>query len=107
MSFPHLRNQQVTVYSKTGLDRYGRENVGSGVAYMVRHEDTTKSIFIRTGETIQILAVEYFPPNAVIEINDRVVYDSKNYKVWGKSIARGMNGRAHHIKVQLTQWQSA
>lgn len=106
MSFAHLRNQSVTVYSKTGLDRYGKETVGTGTAYDVRHQDVSKTIFIRTGETIQILAIEYFPPEAVVEINDRVVYDGVSYKVWAKQYARGMNGRAHHIKVQLTQWLS-
>ncbi|HYD35553.1 MAG TPA: hypothetical protein VD999_05775 [Vitreimonas sp.] len=100
-----LQNQTVTLYSKSSLDRYGREAFGATRTYKVRIQEVSKSKFLGNGQVVPVLAIAYFAPEVTINVDDRVDYGSNNYKVFGKNVAYGADGTAHHIKVELIKWQ--
>lgn len=101
----NLRRQTVTLYTSSTKDRYGRQSHGSGTDYKVRVNEKTKNIFKPNGEVITIHANCYFSPDVTIDIDDKVTYNSIDYKVFSKKIARNEQGVAHHTKVELVKWQ--
>lgn len=106
MSFNSLLNQDITLYTKSGYNRYGRETVGSGVTHCVRVERTSKARLLPNGEQVMINAICYMKPNVTINEDDKVTYDGTNYKVFGVYTAVEGEGNTHHKKVELIKWQT-
>ena len=98
--------QSVTLYVTSGKTRYGKESYEAATTQLARVNEKSKVIFKPNGETITILANAYFNSTVTISIDDKVTYNSNDYKVFSKKIVRGQVGKAHHIKVELIKWQS-
>lgn len=100
-----LFNQTITVYSKSGYDAYGRETVGAGTDVQCRFQRSTKRRLMPNGSLAVIDAVCYVPADTTVATDDRVTYDSTDYKVYIIDDAVGGNGDTHHIKLELIKWQ--
>lgn len=105
MSLTGLLNQTITLYSKTSYNKFGREVVGTGVDYYARVQLVTKSRLLPNGQTVLINLIVYIKPSVTVNINDKVTYDSVDYKVFGVSKPVDGTGTLHHTKLELTRWQ--
>jgi len=105
MSLNGLLNQEITIYGKTGHNRYGREVVGVGSTTNSRFQATTKRILTSTGEMMTIDAICYAPADTVVEPDDRVDYDGQKYKVFGRYKTIDGTGNIHHIRLELIKWR--
>lgn len=105
MSLTGLLNQTITLYVKTGLDKYGREsyNTSSSVKARVQRKTTTR--LLPNGQTKIIEAIAYVPSGTSINKGDKVTYDSVDYQVFGRYDAVDGAGDTNHIKVELTKWE--
>lgn len=104
MSFNGLLNQTITLYASTSLDDYGRESFGTATSVKARVEIVNKSQLLPNGDVKQIDAIAFVKPSVTIDNDDKVTYNSVNYKVVGKSIQVGRNGSTHHYQIELTRW---
>lgn len=100
-----LFNQTVTLYSRSSYNEFGREVVGSGVTYKARVQPVTKTRLLPNGETVRIDSIVYAEPGMLVNIDDRIDYDSSKYKVFGKSLAVDGAGKTQHIKLELIEWK--
>lgn len=105
MSFAGLLRQEVTIYPKTGYGADGRSTAGTGVTVKARIQETTKRKLLPTGTLITIDAIVYVPASTTVATDDKLVYGSNSYKVFGKYSAIGGAGQTHHIKLELIKWQ--
>lgn len=104
MSFVSLLNQQVTIYNKSSYDAYGREQFGSGTTVNCRVEVANKVKLLPNGETATIDAMAFTPPTTAVSIDDKITYDSNNYKVLNKEVVVGADGNTHHYELELAKW---
>ena len=102
--------QTITLYNRSGFDRYGKEVVGSGTTVKARVQPTSKVRFQYGAEGSQqtqyvITAIIYLPPGTTVNEGDKITYNSLDYRVHGKSEGINGVGGANHIKVECTKWQ--
>lgn len=105
MSLTGLLNQTISLYSKSGYDRYGRETVGSSTDYYARAEQVSKSKLLPNGQMINVSLIVYIKPSVTININDKITYDSVDYKVFSVSKPVDGSGVLHHTKLECIKWQ--
>ena len=106
MSINGLLNQTITIASKSGYNAYGRENVGAGTSVKARFQKKTKQRLLPNGSVIMIEATVYVPADTTIAIDDKITYDSVNYKVFGIYDAVDGGGDINHKKLELTRWRA-
>ena len=106
MSLNGLLNQTLSVYNKSSFDAYGREVVGTATDIKARVQQTTKQRLLPTGALITIEIVAYVKSDASVNVGDRIKYDSKYYKVYGRYAAVDDTGNVDHYKLELTKWQT-
>jgi hypothetical protein len=105
MSLKGLFRQTLTLYNQSSYDEYGNEVVGNGTTLRGRFQATTKQKLLPNGTLKNILAIAYVPSDTDVEIDDKITYDSVNYKVFGRYEAIDGNGKINHIKLELVKWQ--
>jgi hypothetical protein len=105
MSFKSLLRQTVKLYTKSGYNRYGREIVGAGTNYKARVERGTKSKLLPNGEVVNVLATVYLDSSVTINNDDRVTFNSEEYKVFSVKTTVDGQGNTHHLKADLIKWQ--
>lgn len=106
MSLAGLLNQTITLYTKSGYNEEGRETVGTSTDVQARVQETTKRKLLPNGTIIVVDAIAYVPATTVVATDDKVTYNSTDYKVLGKYLAVGENGTTDHIKLELVKWQA-
>lgn len=106
MSVNGLLNQTITIASKTGYNEYGREVVGSSNTVHARFQKTNKQRLLPNGSLITILAICYVPAGTVVVIDDKITFDSENYKVYGIYTPVDGAGTTNHLKLELTKWKA-
>lgn len=107
MSLINLLNQTITHYPKSGLSADGRETYGAGVEYLARFQPVSRNRLTRTlnnTDVILIEAIAYLDGEPDININDKITYDSGNYKVHGRSKAVDGQGNVNNTKLELKKW---
>lgn len=104
MSVTGLMNQSLTVYSKSGYDKYGRETVGTGTSVACRFQKTTKQRLALNGALTTIVGIVYVPADTTVAIEDKITFDAVNYRVFGIYAAVDGAGNDNHLKLELTKW---
>jgi hypothetical protein len=99
-----LLNQTITIYSKTGFDAYGRESVGTATTAKGRMEVGNKNYLKPNGETVTIDAILFLGADVTISIDDKVNFNSVNYKVTYLNKIVGGSGSTDHLELALQQW---
>lgn len=108
MSLKSLLNQNILLYSKSGYDRYGRETVGSSTEYRARVQRVSKARLLPTGEQVLVTAIAYLDEeDLTVNNDDKVTYDSQDYKVFSVTTQIDGQGNQHHIKLELIKWQNS
>lgn len=105
MSLLGLLNQTITIYSKTGYNRQGRETVGSGTSVSARVQPTTKRRLLDNGSIQLIDLIAYVPSTTTVATDDRVDFSSNKFKVFSRYEAIDGNGQTNHIKLELIRWR--
>lgn len=106
MQINHLLNQTLTLYSKSSYDAYGREVVGTGTSVQCRFQQTSKHRMGPNNSLIIIDGICYVPADTTVELDDKVTFDSVDYKVYSKYIPVDGAGDTHHIKLELIKWKA-
>ncbi len=105
MSIQTLTNQSITIYPKSGFDKFGRAVTTTGVSEKARVQKTTKQRLLPNNTLVVIEAVAYVRQDSVANVDDRIDYDSQKYKVYGKYEAKDGAGVTSHYKLELVKWQ--
>lgn len=100
-----LLNQTISVQGKTGYDVFGRETHDTASNVKCRFQKSPIQRLLPNGSLITIEAVVYVADDADVDIDDRVTFDSEDYKVYGKYQAVDGLGNTNHYKLELTKWQ--
>lgn len=106
MSLKGLLNQTITIYPKSSYDGYGREVVGSGVSYRSRFQKKNTSVLLPNGQVIQLIATVYIAGEPSINVNDKVTYGSRDYKVYGIYTGTDGQGNTNHTRLDLIEWRA-
>ena len=101
----NLLNQSITIYSKSGLDKFGRESFGSGSSAKARFQAKTVTRLLPNQETVTIEGFMWVLPSVTIARGDKVVFGGNSYKVFARYEGIDGAGNTHHIKLELTKWQ--
>lgn len=97
-------NQTITLYTRSSYNKFGKLVVGSGTSVSARVQEDTKNVILTNGQVITILAIAYVSPSITVAVNDKVTYDSVDYKVYRKYKTVDGKGDANHIKLELVKW---
>lgn len=106
MSYNSLLKQTITLKTKTGLDRYGRETISSGSNYRARFQRVRKNIMDSKGNIVPIDGLVFVKSDLTVNSDDIIVYDSQNYKVVGRRDSIGKDGSTHHQTLEVIKWQT-
>ena len=106
MSLASLLNQLITIYNQSSYDAYGRTSVGSGTTAKARFQAQKKRIILGNGDVATIDAVAYVPSDTTVDEDDRVNYDSNDYKVLSAYPTPDGKGDTRFIKLELIKWQT-
>jgi hypothetical protein len=79
--------------------------VGSSVSHYVRVQPTAKTRLRPDGQVTRIDLIVYMKPDVTVEIDYKITYSGKNYKVFGKSLAVDGKGATNHIKLECIEWK--
>jgi hypothetical protein len=104
MTLKSLLNQDITLATASGKDKYGRESYGSGVSYKARVQLTTKTRVINTNESVEIRAIVYIDGAVSVSKGDKITHNSIEYRVFGVITATDGAGNTHHTKLELVKW---
>ena len=99
-------NQTITKYAKSSYNDEGREVVGSGSTVQCRFQKRTSRRLLPNNTVITIDAIVYVPPATSINTDDKVTFESQNYKVFAIYEAVGGDGQKNHLKCELIKWQT-
>lgn len=105
MSLAGLMNQTITVYQKTGFDKFGRAVTPTPATEKARFQKTTKQRVLPNNTIVIISAIAYVMPDSVANVDDKITYGSDSYKVYSKYEAVDGAGTTNHYKLELTKWQ--
>lgn len=105
MSVTSLMNQTITKYVRSSYNSQGREVLGSGTSVRARIQAKKKNILLPNGTVFTIDALVFVPCNTIINVDDKVTFDSQNYKVYAKYPAIDGMGNTSHLELQLVKWQ--
>lgn len=104
MSLKHLLNQTLTQYSGGSYGADGKPTYGTGSSVACRFENKVKRILLPTGQTLTIDAFAVVDGGASFATDDRVTYDSIDYKVVDVFKAVDDMGDTHHQELRLVKW---
>lgn len=101
----HLLNQNMTVYNKTTNNRYGRENHGAGTTAKCRFQEKDITKLMPNGDSITLSGLIFAEPDLTISNNDRVTYNSVDYRVHAVAKSAGFTGAIDHLEIEVSLWQ--
>jgi len=107
MSINGMLSQTGVLYPKTGYNKFGRDESGSGgVTVACRFQNQTKTKLVAQGQVVQLLGVVYFKGSVSVNTEDRFVINSLSYKIF--SVNGNIDGRGvqRMIKCEVTKWQT-
>lgn len=105
MSLASLFNQTITIYNKSSYDSEGNEVLGSGSSSKARVQEVAKRKLMPNGSVLLIDLIVYAKPTITVNTDDKVTYNSTNYKVISKNTAVDGQGNTNHYKLELVKWQ--
>lgn len=106
MSVNGLLNQAITLATKSGYDRYGRETVSTSTTVKARFQRKNIHKHLANGSIITVEAVAYVPADTTIAIDDKVTYGGVDYKVYGIYTAVDGTGNTNHLSLELIKWKA-
>lgn len=106
MSINGLLNQTIGLYSKASYDEYGREVVGGILNVRARFQRQTKQRLLPNGSLILIEGIVYVPAGTTVAVDDKITFESVDYKVYGINKAINGTGGVNHIKLEVTKWKA-
>lgn len=106
MSITGLLNQTITIATKSGYDKYGRENVDAPTTVKARFQRTTKQKLSPNGSLITIDGIVYVSPDTTVAIDDKITFDGADYKVHGIYAAVDGTGDTNHLKLEVIKWKA-
>lgn len=105
MSVGNLLRQELTIYGKGSYDSYGRPSLGAGVDVWGRFQPKQKRQLMPDGDVLVIDALAYVPNDTTVKTDDRVSYDSTNYKVVGVYKTPDGKGNTKFIRLELVKFK--
>ena len=107
MSIDHLLNQEVTLYTKSGYGADGKPSHSTETTIDSRFEKITKRILLPNGQLLTIAAVVMVGSDVSINTDDKITYNSIDYKVVDIEIAVDDLGQTSHKELRVIKWPSA
>ncbi len=105
MSFPLLLNQTAQIENQTGgSDRHGKPSFGTPRTFKVRAERTSRTIATATQERAPIDIKFFAMGNEVADLDDRITFLGKQYRVMVVSPIILGNGQTHHLEILGQHW---
>lgn len=106
MSLASLFNQSVTLYNRSSYNSEGTEVLGATSTIKARVQEVSKRKLMPNGSVLIIDALCYVSPSVTVNTDDKLAYNSTNYKVIGKSVAVDGQGNVNHYKLELVKWRT-
>lgn len=106
MSFKAMLRQSITIYGRPGHTADGRETVGSSTTLRARFEHKTENRLLPNGEAVRVDGMVFVPASTTVSVDDKITFDSVDYKVVFKHSAVTGRGKIHHIELEVQKWQN-
>ncbi len=109
MSLNSLMRQIITLYNRSGFDRYGKETVGSGSSVKARVQVVSKPRFHFSADgsnAVQyvITAIIYIPSTTTVNEGDKITHGALDYRVHGITLSTDGRGNTAFKKLECTKW---
>lgn len=104
MSVGNLLNQSILIYNKASYDAYGRRSVSDGTTVNARFQAKQTRKLMPNGDVLAVDAIAYVPASTTVSTDDKVTYDSVDYKVLNLYKTPNGKGNTHFIKLELVKW---
>ena len=109
MSLKSLMRQTITLYNRSGFDRYGKETVGAGTSVLARVQIVSKVRFHFSAQGSDaaeyvIAAIIYVPSATTVNEGDKITYNSVDYRVHGVTLSTDGQGDTAFKKLECTKW---
>ena len=99
-----LMSQTVTIARRSSRDRYGKSTFGAAVSSPARFELSEKRRLLPNGDLVIIAGRVFLPADVSVDTDDRLTYDSVNYRVFSVDTIAGGSGKTHHLELDVTRW---
>ena len=106
MSLTGLLNQMVTLTSKASYGNDGRPTFGAPASIFARIEPEAKRALLPDGTVMRTDAFMMVASDTTIVTDDKITWDSVDYKVMEVFKVPGETGSVHHKEVKLMLWPS-
>lgn len=107
MSLGGLLNQSISWYSRGSYSADGRPSFTTATTIMGRLEARAKRVLLPNGTVINVDAFLIVEPSHTIASDDKITFDSVDYRVLDIFKVPGGNGAVHHQEIRLAKWPSA
>lgn len=102
----HLMNQVIEVRSKTGLDRYGSNTLGTSREVRCRFEFAQRTIVTVDHEREPIDGRVFIPASETVNVGDQCIYKNIEYRVMRVADQVGGNGKTNHFELLVQLWST-
>lgn len=107
MSLSGLLNQSVSWYSRGSYGADGRPAYSTATTIRARLEARAKRVLLPNGTVVNIDALLIVAPSHTITSDDKISFDSVDYRVLDIFKVPGGDGTVHHQEIKLAKWPTA
>lgn len=101
MGIETYTSQTVQRYPRSGYDSQGKPSFGSASSVLCRFTESTERIKDAAGNEYIIDAKMWVDADQTMALEDKIVYNSINYKVVFVKENRELDGEIHHKRIHL------
>jgi len=104
MNLDHLLKQLCTISTAGAQDKFGKKTQGTAVEYDCRFQKTSRVIATTQREREPINGVVWLSATAVVARDDKLTFDSVDYRVMTIEPMIDRNGATRHIELMVQEW---
>ncbi len=104
MNVDHLLKQTCTLSTAGVQDKFGKKSEGAGVAVACRFQKTSRVISTVQKDLEAIDGLIWLSAGTSVSNGDKIVFETKSYKVMKVEPIVDRNGTTRHLEVMVQEW---
>lgn len=106
MNVDHLLKQNCTISVAGRLNKFGKVAEGTGVATKCRFQKSHLVVASVQKEKNSIDGIVWVTKDTVIDVDDKIVFEGANYRVFKVEPIVDRNGTTRHLEVMVQNWNT-
>lgn len=104
MSYVGFLNQTITIRGSSTTDEFGKQVFEASGTAKARFQQSNKTVLDSHGNVKSIDALIFVKAELAVDNDDKITYESVDYKVVGIKQRVGKNGVVHHQELEVVRW---